>query len=157
MAKEKPVVGSSEEVGAVVAPVSRALNRDHEIKSRPARRKLGQAGRLSYPKVPGFHTRVVTIDDPDRPNRYADFKDAWWEDAKRSDLYGANCDRPDEHEVVAVGKKNGRVVHGKVMLIPDALRAEDESEKLRRLDAIEAARTDKTDPMSSLSFKPISD
>ncbi len=101
----------------------------HAPKNRPARKSLQRVGNLRFPKLDGFHTRVVTLDDPNQPERFQQFKDAWWEPVTRADMYGADCENPGEYVRVNTGKSDGIVTHGIVMKLPDELRAEDEKAK----------------------------
>lgn len=70
-----------------------------EIKSRakrPARRLLTESGKMRVPSIPGYYTRFVNTDTKDHPTRLQDFKDAWYEPVLRKELYGENCEDPND-------------------------------------------------------------
>lgn len=145
----KPVVESSVEE---VKPLMTRNDAPHAPKGRPARVSLHRTGKLSFPKLPGFHTRVVTVDDPDRPERYQMFKDAWWEPVTRGEMYGSDCENPGEFVRASTGKKNGEVTHGLVMKLPNELRAEDDLAKEAKREAKVRARGNDGEKGTSLKL-----
>jgi len=94
--------------------------------SRPARRLLTESGKMRVPQIPGYYTRFVNTDKREHPTRYQDFIDAWYEPVLRKELYGEDCDSPND--VVRVNDPMEPVL----MKLPMDIRLED----LKRKEAV---------------------
>ncbi len=124
----------------------------HVPKRRPARVSMTNKGNLSFPAIPGYHTRVVTVDDPDQPIRHQKFQDAWWEPVTRGEMYGSDVANAQEYVRAPVGKKNGHVTHGIVMKLPNDLRTEDDKAKEAAREAKVRARGNDGEQGTSLKL-----
>ena len=135
-----------EATSAKDAPVEKRISRDsdpHAPAGRPARvRTYESRGSLSFPSIPGYHTRLVTVDDPGDPDRYEKRLSEWYEPVTRGRIYGPQVSNPDEIVTANVGSKNSKVLHGKLMMIPLEYIQEDlnEKDKIRRAKVAQSNR-----------------
>ncbi len=102
---------------------------------RKPRVPIGSRKVLNYPKIPGYHTRVVTDRDD---GRIQAFKDAGWEPVHDSDFRGDDQLVQDASPMGStVGKPVGGGRHGVLMKLKDEYRQEDLAEKARKVDETE--------------------
>lgn len=103
-----------------------------EIKSkagRAPRKSLHHGGKMKVPSIPGYYTRFINTDSKEHPTRLQDFKDAWYEPVLRKELYGDDCDRPEE--IVTVADASAPML----VKLPIELREEDLQKKAAATNA----------------------
>lgn len=111
-------------------------------KVRPKNRvAVGEQQAIHVPDIAGFKLYLVTIDDPRRPGRKDKFLNAGYTPVLRRELFGDDCDSPDEFDIVPVDSIDGKVIHGLRMKIPTEWYEEDQAKKIQRNRAVEAAVT----------------
>jgi len=112
-----------------------------EIKRPKNRVAVGEQESFTIPEIPGFRTYLVTIDDPRRAGRKDKFEKAGYTPVLRRELYGSDCDKPDELDIVPIDSIDGHVIHGLRMKIPTEWYEEDQAKKVNKNRAVEAAVT----------------
>ncbi len=119
-------------------PAKKAPSQEPSSKREPRRKEriaIGSRRLLNYPKIPGFHTRVVTDRDD---GRIQAFKDAYWEPVHDSDFRGDDQLVQDASPMGStVGKPVGGGRHGILMKLKDEYRKADLAEKARKVDETE--------------------
>lgn len=121
--------------------VKSADDKKLEMKRPSNRVAVGEQTISSIPEIPGFRTYLVTIDDPRRAGRKDKFEKAGYTPVIRRELYGDDCDKPDELDILPVDSIDGKVIHGLRMKIPTEWYEEDQAKKTQRNRATEAAVT----------------
>ncbi len=97
---------------------------------RPARRDLRDTGKMKVPEIPGYYVRFINTDSRNHPTRLQDYKDNWFEPVLRSELYGKDCDRPNEPHTI------GDPLEPMLVKLPKDIHDEDVRKKQRMDDAI---------------------
>lgn len=118
-----------------------------ESRSRPKRaprRSLSDDGRLKFPSIPGFHTYLIATDKELHANRMQNFKDNYWEPVLRKELYGEDCDNPEE----IVGTNDSAQL--RMMKLPLDLKEEDD--KARQLENDSVVKKTKEDAVASFGL-----
>lgn len=93
-----------------------------DIKSkanRAPRKPMTHGGKMEKIHIPGYYVRYVNTDERNFAHRFKQCKDAWYEPVLRKEVYGADCERPDEPVTVADPAKP------MAMKLPIHLREED--------------------------------
>lgn len=103
----------------MTTPVS-AQNKENK---RPARRPLGDSGKMKPPKIPGYYTRFINTDARNHPTKLQDYKDAWYEPVARWEIFGKECDNPNKLHTI------GDPQEPMLVKIPEELHAEDMRKK----------------------------
>lgn len=105
-------------------PVQQTVNAANRL-DRPRRRPFENPGRLKFPEIPGFHTFVAAIDDPNMPNEYERAEDIGYIPVKAEEIgYHKRGLRPlKEGDFVYVNL--GKNVKGILMKLPQELYEQD--------------------------------
>lgn len=64
--------------------------------TRAPRRSLHNEGKMKVPSIPGYYTRFINTDERSHPTRLQDAKAAWYEPVLRKEIYGEDCENPDD-------------------------------------------------------------
>lgn len=102
---------------AIEKPAQQSANAANRL-DRPRRRPFENPGRLKFPEIPGFHTFVAAIDDPNMPNEFERAEDIGYVPVKAEEIgYHKRGLRPlKEGDFVYVNL--GKGVKGILMKLP---------------------------------------
>lgn len=95
---------------------------------RPPRKPIQAKGKLGEVHIPGYYLRYINTDEQHHANRLQDCKDAWYEPVLRKEIFGADCDRPDDVHMINDASKP------MLVKLPIELREEDLARKKKAAD-----------------------
>lgn len=125
-------------------PIQQSSNSADRLE-RPRRRPFDNPGRLKFPEIPGFHTFVAAIDDPNLPNEYEKAEDIGYTPVKAEEIgYHTRGLRPlKEGDFVYVNL--GKGVKGILMKLPQELYEQDLADTFKHNNRQLMATTDSLD------------
>lgn len=98
---------------------------------RPARKPLHDPGRLKFTNLdPNYHYYLIATDKERNGNKMQAFVENYWEPVTRNELYGSDCESPDQQ----VGVDDASRL--RLMKLPKEYHLEDEAKKQEERDSV---------------------
>jgi hypothetical protein len=125
-------------------PIQQTANAANRL-DRPRRRPFENPGRLKFPEIPGYHSFVAAIDDPNLPNEYERAEDVGYTPVKAEEIgYHKRGLRPlKEGDFVYVNL--GKNVKGILMKLPIELYEQDIADSIKHNNEVLFSRKDSLD------------
>ncbi len=107
---------------------------------RPTRKKFNNEGRCKFPDLPGYKLYLVNSSAKGHAHKLQDMKNAWWEPVLNKELYGSECEHPND--LVKVNDPDEPML----VKLPEDIHKQDKADFHLENDRIYQERLNKREP-----------